>query len=72
MRLGKWKLRLTDKGPELYNLEADIAEHNDTADKKPRIVKRLTKMIRKFDIDLKAHQRPAGVEGGGEGERGGC
>ena len=66
VRLGKWKLRRAGQGPELYDLEADIGEQNNLADKEPAMVERLSAMMRKFDADLKAHQRPAGMEGGGE------
>lgn len=67
VRLGKWKLRHAGQNPvELYNLETDIGEQTNLAEKEPAVVAKLTGMMQKFDEERKAHQRPAGVEGGGE------
>ena len=61
MRSGKWKLRLDPKqGPELFDLEADISEANNLADKHPEIVARLKNLMAEFDNKLKANSRPAG------------
>jgi len=59
VRSGRWKLRRR-KVTELYDLEADITEKNNLADKHPEIVKRLTDMMEEFDRELKANARPAG------------
>jgi arylsulfatase A-like enzyme len=59
VRSGRWKLRRT-KRAELYNLEDDISEKNNLADKHPDIVKRLTDIMSEFDRDLKANVRPPG------------
>jgi arylsulfatase A-like enzyme len=60
VRSGRWKLRRTKDNTELYDLEADIGEKNNLADKHPDIVTRLTKIMRQFDAELKANARPAG------------
>jgi len=60
VRNGRWKLRRSKKNTELYELEADISEKNNLADKYPEIVKRLTDMMAEFDRELKANARPAG------------
>ncbi|OXU16030.1 sulfatase family protein [Sedimentisphaera salicampi] len=64
VRLGKWKLHRARGKHELYDLEADIGEQNNLAEKEPERVKRLTTMMNEFDAKLKANQRPAGAEGG--------
>jgi arylsulfatase A len=64
VRLGKWKLRSAGQEVELYDLEADIGEQNNLAEKEPEIAERLLEMMNKFDAELKANQRPAGAEGG--------
>ena len=64
VRLGKWKLRHAGEEIELYDLDADIGEQNNLAEKEPEIVERLLEMMNKFDTELKASQRPAGAEGG--------
>jgi arylsulfatase A len=74
VRAGKWKYRLASprkrkkgkKGEkpkitsELFDLRADISESKNLADQHPDIVKRLAAMMKKFDTDLKANQRPIG------------
>ncbi len=60
VRSGKWKLRRVKKKTELYDLEADISETNNLADKHPEIVKRLAGLMEEFNRELKANARPAG------------
>lgn len=57
VRLGKWKMR-TAKATELYDLDADVSESTNLADKYPEIVDRLKKLIATYDADLKANTRP--------------
>ena len=57
VRMGKWKilwkdLKKDNKTVELYNLEEDIAEKKNIADKHPEIVEKL------FDIIKKEHSTP--------------
>ena len=57
VRLGKWKIiwkkiKKGNKEIELYNLEEDIAEQNNIADKYPQITERL------FEIIREEHQTP--------------
>ncbi|QDU96193.1 sulfatase family protein [Lignipirellula cremea] len=58
VRRGEWKLRPSDKTPELYNLEADISESTNVAAENPQVVAELTKLAAAYDADLKAHSRP--------------
>ncbi|NOY60968.1 MAG: sulfatase [Calditrichaeota bacterium] len=44
----------------LYNLDKDIGEQHDVSAEHPDIVKRLTKMGKKFDKELKKTKRPPG------------
>lgn len=60
VRSGKWKLRCNKNNTELYDLEADIGEKNNLADKRPEIVGRLRNMMKEFDRKLKANARPPG------------
>jgi len=60
VRSGKWKLRRVKKNTELYDLEADVSEKINLADKHPEIVKRLAALMEEFDRELKANARPAG------------
>jgi arylsulfatase A-like enzyme len=60
VRSGKWKLRKTDI-VELYNLEEDISEANNMAEKHPDIVESLTETMQRFDSELKANARPPGI-----------
>jgi arylsulfatase A-like enzyme len=79
VRSGRWKLHLPLKQKkknwgepdlevplQLYDLQADIAESNNVAEKRPEIVKRLRKLARQAIADLgtanvpPTHQRPAG------------
>jgi arylsulfatase A-like enzyme len=57
VRLGKWKLRL--RGPELYDLRADIGESENLADQSPEVVQQLQDLAAAYDEDLKANRRPA-------------
>jgi len=59
IRLGKWKLRVTGKTPELYDLQAEIGETTDLAAENPEVVKQLLALIKKYDTELKANVRPA-------------
>ncbi len=57
VRLGKWKgIRKNSKGKigkiKLYNLENDIQERNNVADKFPKVVKEIEKIM------LNEHQKP--------------
>jgi len=78
VRSGRWKLHLPlkvkkrilqesipDSPPLLYDLEADIGEKNDVADRHPDVVERLLGLARKAredlgDVNYKGRQRPAG------------
>jgi arylsulfatase len=76
VRSGPWKLRVAKDGPklgstplatpELYNLDADIAETMDVALKHPEVVDRLLKLLDHCREDLGdgekpgKNQRPAG------------
>ena len=60
VRSGKWKLRRVKKNTELYDLEADVSEKINLADKHPEIVKRLAALMEEFDLELKANARLAG------------
>jgi arylsulfatase A len=60
VRKGRWKLSRRNKNIELYDLEADISEKNNLADKYPDTVTELTNVMKEFDSELKANARPAG------------
>ena len=60
VRSGKWKLRRAENNPELYDLQADIGEKTNLADKHPEIVIRLFDIMEQFDTELKANTRPPG------------
>ena len=60
---GRWIHRRDDLPTELYDLDADVAETTNLAEKHPEIVKRLTQMMDRFDADLKKHSRPIGPPG---------
>ena len=60
IRSGRWKLH-RKKNLELYDLKADVGEKNNIADEHPEIVKRLMDTMQKFDRELKANARPAGI-----------
>ena len=77
VRSGQWKLLISRprdilgtntiadaKGPfspELYNLDNDIGEKLDVADRNPDVVKRLRELIDKMDKDLGINQNGPGV-----------
>lgn len=44
-REGKWKLRLTEKTPQLFDLEQDPGERHNQAEARPDIVERLKKKM---------------------------
>ena len=58
VRRGKWKLRPSNKTPELYDLEADISESKNVAAANPQVVEELQKLAADYDADLKANSRP--------------
>jgi hypothetical protein len=75
VRQGPWKLAIapqpetmgkgvsTDasgKAPRLYNLDEDIGERTNVADKHPEIVAKLKALAEKFDAEITANRRPAG------------
>lgn len=56
VRSGEWKLRRVGDMLELYNLNKDISESKNVALDNPKIVKRLTRTIEKFDKELKLNK----------------
>jgi arylsulfatase A len=75
IRYGKWKMHLpkrdridfrdgtkeyVNRPIQLFDLEADISEENNLAEKYPRIVSKLKGMMERFDAELKANSRPVG------------
>ena len=70
IRQGKWKLvtysKRVKKGTppkaftELYNLDEDISEKNNIADKYPEIVNKLKSLLEAHVQEISANQRPAG------------
>lgn len=60
IRSGKWKLRCVKNQTELYDLQADISEKENLADKHPYVVERLRGLMEGFDRELRANYRPAG------------
>jgi arylsulfatase A len=83
VRQGPWKLaiapqnenlggkaKVVDKGPfpKLYNLESDIGEKTDVADKNPEVVKRLQALVEKMDADLGATKQGPGVRAPGKAD----
>lgn len=69
VRMGKWKLlrpikgRTKPKPPELYDLEADISESTNLAEKYPDKVETMIKVMEDFDAKLTSEIRPAGEVG---------
>jgi arylsulfatase A-like enzyme len=57
VRSGPWKL--FRNGP-LYNLDEDISEKKNVANKHPNVVKRLKGYMNEFENDLKKNSRPIG------------
>jgi arylsulfatase A-like enzyme len=83
VRAGPWKLAVapqkeqtgkpepTQTGPytpKLYNLDDDIGETTDVADKHPDVVKRLQEFATKMDADLGATGKGPGVRPPGKVE----
>ena len=58
LRVGPWKLKLTDKSTELYNLQDDVAERYNRAQEHPEIVERLRKrmneLAKEYNVRLPA------------------
>lgn len=84
VRAGPWKLAIapqsenigTPKDPEkqpfvpkLYNLDSDIGEKTDVAEKHPDVVKRLQELVVKMDADLGAAKQGPGVRPPGRVEK---
>jgi len=61
LRDGKWKLVKSGKGWELYDLETDLGEKHDLADKHPDRVKAMVKQIEAHRADVTSHRRPHGT-----------
>jgi arylsulfatase A len=65
VRMGRWKFRRG--GPnaplELYDLENDIGEKTNLAQKEPQRAQRMLKQMQDFDRTLKSQTRPAGKVG---------
>ena len=77
VRQGPWKLALDPQRegmgikeispdaagntPRLYNLDTDIGERTDVADKHPEIVAKLLDLATKKNAEIKRDSRPAGV-----------
>lgn len=66
VRMGKWKVRRTGKGKktlvELFDLDADIGEKMNLAEKEAERVGAMLAVMEKFDAELKAGARPVGQE----------
>ena len=60
---GQWIHRRVDLPTELYDLESDVGETTNLAEKHPEVVTRLARMMDRFDADLKKHSRPVGPAG---------
>ena len=76
VRSGPWKLAIAPQSenigkpkeeekdpfvPKLYNLDTDIGEKTDVAEKHPDVVKRLQELVAKMDADLGAAKQGPGV-----------
>jgi arylsulfatase A len=76
VRSGPWKLAIAPQSenvgkpkeeekapfvPKLYNLDTDIGEKTDVAEKHPDVVKRLQELVTKMDGDLGAAKQGPGV-----------
>ena len=57
VRKGDWKLRIVGDDIALYNLKDDISEQRNLASTYPKIVKKLKKMMLKFDEELQQNKR---------------
>ena len=70
VRVGRWKLHLMSRStvksqpagpfPELYDLSKDISEKHNVAGKHPKIVERLSKLIRDHRKEIRQNRRPIG------------
>lgn len=60
IRQGKWKLVITQKQSELYDLDLDIGEQNNIAAEHPDRVKDLKALLDAHDKYLAENTRPAG------------
>ena len=75
VRQGPWKLALMPQAetmgagvaadasgekPRLYNLDNDIGERTNVADKNPEIVAKLKSLAAKFNAEIATNRRPAG------------
>ncbi len=84
VRSGPWKLAVAPQSenigkpkepengpfvPKLYNLDDDIGEKTDVADKHPDVVKRLQELVKKMDADLGATKQGPGVRPPGRVEK---
>jgi arylsulfatase A len=84
VRSGPWKLAVAPQSenigkpkepengpfvPKLYNLDDDIGEKTDVADKHPDDVKRLQELVKKMDADLGATKQGPGVRPPGRVEK---
>ena len=59
-RVGKWKLVIAKTGKsELYDLEADIGETTNLAEKHPQIMKELEEKVAAHRKSVEANKRPA-------------
>ncbi|HQH54601.1 MAG TPA: steryl-sulfatase, partial [Candidatus Hydrogenedentes bacterium] len=47
-------------GWALFDLDADIGETTNVADKHPEVVERLKKLLEQFQQDIKDNARPSG------------
>ena len=53
-RQGPWKLVVTDTKLELFNLDKDLGEQDDLADRYPKIVKRLSRELAAWEKSVNA------------------
>lgn len=83
VRFHKWKMHLPkrdridfkdgtkkyiDQPAQLFDIKADIAEKNNLADEFPDVVKRLKRLMERFDRGLRAKSRPPGKVSTGKGK----
>lgn len=57
VRFGKWKCF---RDGQLYNLSTDIGERRNVAGEHPDLVKRLQRVMRDFDVEMREAHRPVG------------
>lgn len=60
VRRGKWKLRLEKKVTQLFDLDEDISEKTNVAERHPKLVEELTFTIESFQKHIQETARPAG------------